>query len=106
MNVALPPGESDEPRQGVLTVMGYFDIAQMSADTDLAARVAACAVQEGKPDPRNWTNERMLMIAASPGWEDAWASALATDPPPDFPGQESGVITDGMILSAVQAQPV
>jgi hypothetical protein len=47
----------------------------------------------------------MLIVAASPGWSEAWAAAGAADPPIEFPGRDAGVITDGMILSAVQAQP-
>jgi hypothetical protein len=77
----------------------------MSADVDLTSRVAASAAQEGRPDPRNWAADNMLILAASPGWSEAWASALAGDPPNEFPGRDGGVITDGMILSAVQAQP-
>jgi len=83
--------------------MSYYDIAIMSADTDLNSRVAACASQEGKPDPRQWAWDNMLTLAASPGWGEAWASAVAAGN--ETPGRDGAVITDGMILSAVQAQP-
>jgi hypothetical protein len=81
--------------------MAYFDIAQMSADLDLTSRVAACAAQENIPDPRGWAADNMLTIAASPGWGDAWASAIAGGN--ESPGRDAAVITDAQILSAVQA---
>jgi hypothetical protein len=81
--------------------MSYWDIASMSADTDLTARVSASAAQEGIPDPRQWAADNMLTLAASPGWGDAWASAVAAGT--EWPGRDPAVITDGMILSAVQA---
>jgi hypothetical protein len=85
--------------------VSYWDISLMAADADLTSRVSASAAQEGKPDPRNWAADHMLVLAASPGWSEAWASALAADPPNPSPGRDAGVITDGMILSAIQAQP-
>jgi hypothetical protein len=42
-------------------------------------------------------------MAAQPGFGDAYASALAADPPVERPGNDPGVITDGMILGAVQS---
>ena len=81
--------------------MSYWDIAQMSADPDLTSRVAAAAAQEGAADPRNWAADNMLTLAASPGWGEAWASAVAGGN--EQPGRDPAVITDGMILSAVQA---
>lgn len=80
--------------------MSYWDVAQMSADLDLTARVAACAAQESKPNPVQWAADHMLLLAASPGWEQAWASAMAANNP--YPGRDAGVVTDGQILSAVQ----
>jgi hypothetical protein len=83
--------------------MAYWDVAQMSSDPDLQSRIAACAAQEGKPNPRDWAYQHALVLCASPGWDAAWASAVAGNVPD--PGRDPGVITDGMILSAVQAQP-
>ena len=83
--------------------MAYYDIAQMSADIDLSSRVAACAAQEGRPEPREWAADNMLTLAASPGWSEAWASATAGGN--EQPGRDAGVVTDGMILAAVQAAP-
>jgi hypothetical protein len=83
--------------------MSYWDVSQMSQNSDLAARVCACASQEGKPDPQAWAWNHMLQLAASPGWEQAWASAGASGN--EAPGRDPGVISDGMILSAVQPLP-
>ena len=82
----------------------YWDIALMAADSDLTARVQACASQEITGDPYTWTAEHILQLAASPGWDAAWSSALAAGNP--APGRDPAVITDGMILSAVQAVTV
>jgi hypothetical protein len=64
-------------------------------------RCGACAAVEGIPDPENWAFRNALLIAAQPGWSEAWESALATGN--EYPGSDDAVITDGMILAAVQA---
>jgi hypothetical protein len=83
--------------------MGYYEIATMAQDNDLAQRVQACAAQEIDGNPYQWQTENMLDLCASPGWDAAWASALAGGN--ETPGRDPAVITDGMILSAVQAIP-
>ena len=40
-------------------------------------------------------------MGSQPGWDDAWDSAIASGI--EDPGGNEGVITDGMILSGVQA---
>jgi hypothetical protein len=83
--------------------MGYWEISEMSQDIDLCARVQACAAQE-LPDADNpyvWQAEHMLDLAAQPGWDAAWSSALASGN--EQPGRDPAVISDGMILSGVQA---
>ena len=80
--------------------MSYWDIAQMSLDNDLTQREAAAAAQEQPDDPTTWALANGMRLAASPGWADAWASAVAAELPQ--PGRDPAVITDGMILSAVQ----
>ena len=80
--------------------MSYWDISQMSGNADLQGRIMASAAQEGIPEPGPWTAEHMLVLCASPGWSEAWASAVASQNP--TPGRDEAVITDGMILSAVQ----
>jgi hypothetical protein len=81
--------------------MGYWEISSMAQDADLAARIRACAAQEIDGDPYSWQTENMLDLCASPGWGAAWSSALAAGN--ETPGRDPAVITDGMILSAVQA---
>lgn len=81
--------------------MSYWDIALMAGDNQLTQREAAAAAQEQDGDPMTWALANGMKLAASPGWADAWASALASGN--TEPGKDPGVITDGMILSAVQA---
>ena len=83
--------------------MGYWDIALMANDSDLQQRVKASAAQEFPGENLDvWLNEHIWQVTASPGWGEAWASAVAGGVA--NPGRDAGVITDGMILSAVQAQ--
>jgi hypothetical protein len=82
--------------------MSYWTISQMSLDNDLTSREAAAAAQEQHDtDPTTWALKYGLRLAASPGWAAAWESAIASDV--ERPGKDEGVITDSMILSAVQA---
>jgi hypothetical protein len=81
--------------------MGFWDISRMAIDSDLQSRVSACAAQEQDADPVQWMADHMLNLAAQPGWDAAWASAVAAGNP--APGRDEAVITDGMILSGVQA---
>lgn len=85
--------------------MSYATIAAISQNGALYQRLTAAAAQEGKDDtsPGSWVSRHIWTLAASPGWSEAWESAEAggvTDP-----GANEGVITDGMILAAVQPLP-
>lgn len=85
--------------------MGYWEIAQMSGDADLGARVAACAAQElptadSADTPQIWVQRNMLRVASSPGWDEAWSSAAAAGN--ESPGRDPAVITDEQVLAAVQ----
>lgn len=82
--------------------MTYSDIAAMARDNSLRDRIAACAATEGviDPHPTTWADQHQWQIAASPGWGDAWAHATASEV--TSPGSNEGVITDQMILAAVQ----
>ena len=80
--------------------MTYATIAQMAGDNDLLQRAAACAAREGIADPWGWAARHARQLAASPGWEDAYASALAAKT--DRPGWSDAVVTDQVILTAVQ----
>jgi len=80
----------------------------MTTDSALLRRVSAAAAQEAgagavlePPEPELWAQEHRWELAAAPGWGDAWASAVAGGNA--APGADPGVITDGMILSEVQA---
>jgi hypothetical protein len=82
--------------------MGYYDIAQMGHDPALTSRLAACAAQEQPgADPYLWVTEHALQLTSQPGWDAAWASALAAGNAD--PGKDPAVISDPMILSGVQA---
>ena len=86
--------------------MAYSDIAALQQDADFARRTTAAYATEtlgtGGVDPASWQAMHAWDMAAQPGFGDAYASALAADPPVERPGNDPGVITDGMILSAIQ----
>lgn len=79
--------------------MAYADIADMTDDFELFRRLTACAVGEGKT--QTWVYESKYLICTSPGWDSAYAYARDTGNP--NPGRDGAVITDAMILSAIQA---
>jgi hypothetical protein len=81
--------------------VSYLTISILAADPSIRLRCSACAAVEGVPDPENWAFRNSLLLAAQPGWSQAWESAVAAGNP--APGGVAAVITDGMILSAVQA---
>lgn len=77
----------------------------MAYDPALCGRVTAAVASEhqaGNTDaePERWVSSNRHYWAASPGWSEAWESALASENPD--PGADASVITDGQILSAVQ----
>lgn len=81
--------------------MTYANIAAITQSASLFSRLTACAAEENKTTPySSWVSNHIWDIAATPGWAAAWGSALAagvTDP-----GANEGVISDGMILAAIQ----
>jgi hypothetical protein len=96
----------------------YLAISQIAADGAMTQRVTACAAQQQRegltiePDAPTWTLHNRYSWASSPTWGEKWASALAAhenDPPPQEgdtiyqPGADPAVISDGDILSTVQA---
>lgn len=86
--------------------MTYKTVAVINRDTDLLSRVTACVATENLSDfPEQWVSDRVWDLATQPGWAEAWESSLAAHPDdPDYrPGDDEVVITDGMILSAVQS---
>ena len=80
--------------------MSYAIIHSMQASPSLRARITACSAQEGKTWAQISEPLYFYKLAAQPGWAAAWASAQANQIAD--PGADAGVITDGMILSAVQ----
>ena len=84
--------------------MSYNDVARMAKDGHLRERIAACASTEGitDPHPTKWADDNQWYLAGSPGWADAYAYAALSGN--EAPGRDEAVVTDGMILSAVQAR--
>jgi hypothetical protein len=85
--------------------MAYYDVSLLAADADFIDRATAAYATEvvdvpGHPLPDQWTPQHIWEIAAQPGFGDAYASALAGGVPD--PGRDPAVITDPMLLSAVQ----
>lgn len=85
--------------------MAYSDIAALSVDYDFAQRTKAAYAAEtiGGTTPTNpeiWQRDHGWEVAAQPGFGDAYASALAGNV--ERPGNDPAVITDAMILTAIQ----
>lgn len=86
--------------------MSYLTQNEIASSRGMLDRVAQAAAQENvASDPDRWTYENRRDWAAAPGWDAAWESYRAAHPDePDLdPGLDEGVVTDGMILSQVQA---
>lgn len=88
--------------------MTYLDQAAIAENASMIKRVAQCAAQQNIENPDQWTSMNRRTWAASPGWEDAWASALASheDNPSYDPGADQAVITDAQILAQVQSMVI
>lgn len=80
--------------------MTYWDQADLSEDADLRRRVVACAALEGITEPEAWAHRYRWELSAEPGWAQAYTYAVGAGK--ERPGRDASVITDGMILSAVQ----
>lgn len=81
--------------------MSYWTQAVIAADQDLLLRATACTAREGIANPQGWAYAFAWELSAQPGWVEAYASAIAGSV--EMPGRDESVITDGMILAAVQA---
>lgn len=85
--------------------MSYQSIMQMASNQSLISRIAACAAEQGVKDhPIQWAQQNAWSVCSTAGWASAWDSAEASYSPnvnPDT-GLRNDVITDQMILSAVQ----
>jgi hypothetical protein len=88
--------------------MSYLTQDAIASNPAMQHRVAQCYAgeQDGSPeqmdDPDRWTYTNRRTWSAAPGWDAAWASALAGDEEAD-PGANEAVITDAQILSQVQS---
>jgi len=80
--------------------MAYSDVALLANDYDFTQRVTAAVATEGEADPMQWVQTHYWQVAASPGFGDAYASALAANV--ERPGNDPSVISDAQILAAVQ----
>lgn len=89
--------------------MSYSTVATCTKDQAFLDRVTACIAQEqdargevSPTSPPNWVAQTLVWpVAGASDIEAAYASALAANNP--NPGGDDAVITDQMILSAVQA---
>lgn len=81
--------------------MSYATINQCAHDLAFSGRLTAAAAQEGATAPESEAARLVWPVSAAADVEAAYASALAAGNP--NPGGDETVITDGMILSAVQA---
>jgi hypothetical protein len=81
--------------------MSYNTINTCANDQPFQGRLTAAAAAEGADDPAAAAFQLRWPVAAASDIEAAYASALAAGNP--NPGGDESVITDGMILSSVQA---
>jgi hypothetical protein len=87
--------------------MTYTSIATLAQDAEFLHRSSACYATEtmngpgAVVDPVSWVQARSWHLAAQPGFGDAYAYAVDQGNP--HPGSDPAVITDAMILSAVQS---
>jgi hypothetical protein len=84
--------------------VSYATIHQCANDAAFVDRVTACIAQEGDANPVAALGNVIWPVASKSDIEAAYASALAAANP--NPGGDEAVISDGMILSAVQSIPV
>lgn len=81
--------------------MSYNTIFQSSNDTTLIGRITAAAAAEGSETPESTASVIRWPVVSASDIAAAYASAIAANNP--NPGGDESVITDQMILSAVQA---
>lgn len=81
--------------------MSFATIYTCANDGEFQGRVTACLAAEGHDVPGLVLGDYIWPVSSAGDVEAAYASALAAGNP--HPGGDEAVITDGMILSAVQA---
>jgi hypothetical protein len=82
--------------------MSYNTINRCANDQAFQSRITACAAQEGAVEPSGAMYKLIWPVSTRTDIEAAYASALAAQNP--NPGGDEAVISDQMILSAVQAE--
>jgi hypothetical protein len=83
--------------------VSYATHAAIAYSPAIRGRVTACAAQEGADDPPRWAAAVIWKLIGS-DWLAAWESYEAAHPQAgDDVGEHPDVITDQIILSAVQA---
>lgn len=78
----------------------FREVAEMKTDADLLGRITACAALERITNPDLWVQWHAWDIVGRSDWAEAWAYAQAQGT--TELGATPAVITDQMILSAVQ----
>lgn len=81
--------------------MSYSTTAKCTQDASFLLRLTAAIAAEGRTQPEQLAIDLRWPVAGASDIEAAYASALAADNPD--PGGDETVITDQMLLSAVQA---
>lgn len=89
--------------------MALADLVDLSRDLDFVDRCAAAAAtttiagtgDPGPTGPGGWAAAHAWQLAASPGFADAYGSALIAGV--RRPGRDPAVITDPSIIAAVTA---
>lgn len=86
--------------------MSYNTIVAMANSQSLLQRVAACAAEQGNTEPQVWAGNNLLALVATAGasLQTAWDGASSNPNGNPDTGKRTDVITDAMILSAVQAR--
>jgi hypothetical protein len=85
--------------------MSYTSVVEMANSSSLIGRLTAGAAGESIANPEQWTRTYLWKLVSSPGWSDQWQYATDTstvNTNPDL-GIRNDVISDGNILSAIQA---
>lgn len=82
--------------------MSYNSMSQCRWDLSFQRRVTASVAQEGRTDAEVAAGLIMWPVCTRSDIEAAYASALASGNP--NPGGDEAVISDGMILGAVQQE--
>ena len=85
--------------------MAYSSVVEMASSQSILSRVSACVAAEGEHNPVVWAQANIWAVVSAPGWQEAWdyAQSTATDEQNPDTGRRPAVISDGMILSSVQA---